>query len=128
MGNKYDLDKYSQTVKGGKTKLSPEDEKYFQEWYQVWSNVSGISNNPDDPLHYYDYRGAWKEGDKPTISPEDNEYHWPSKHKDDMHPNRYIQLEDKNWYDTKNDKKVPAEDMIMQKMLRSVLEGTEIFI
>ena len=45
-----------------------------------------------------------------------------------MHPNRYIQLEDKNWYDTKNDKKVPAEDMIMQKMLRSVIEGTEIFI
>ena len=62
MGNKYDLDKYSQTVKGGKTKLSPEDEKYFQEWYQVWSNVSGISNNPDDPLHYYDYRGAYEAG------------------------------------------------------------------
>jgi hypothetical protein len=33
-------------------------EKDFQDWYANWSTKTGISPDPDDPKHYYDYRAA----------------------------------------------------------------------
>ena len=41
-------------------KLTPEEEKKFQTDYAVYARTVGVDPNPDDPRHYYDYRGAWK--------------------------------------------------------------------
>lgn len=42
------------------TKLTPEEERIFQMWYKGMATRSGMSLNPDDKEHYYDYRGYWK--------------------------------------------------------------------
>ena len=55
------------------------DEDTFQQWYKGWANKAGIDLNPDNPLHKYDYRAAFKAGAYPKISPKDDKYHWPSE-------------------------------------------------
>jgi hypothetical protein len=74
--------------------LSPDEEKKFQFWYKTWARKANINPNPDDPLHYYDYRAAYKAGVKPQIDPTDKKYHWDSRFKDDEHPNRFVNGED----------------------------------
>ncbi len=44
------------------TKLTKDEEAKFQEWYKGHSSKNKINPDPDTPEHYYDYRGAWKEG------------------------------------------------------------------
>lgn len=68
------------------TTLDPYDEYSFQEWYRNWAQRTGININPDDPLHFYDYRAAWKERVTPTWDENLKEYHWPSKFKLEGHP------------------------------------------
>ncbi len=65
-------------------------EEAFQSWYGGWAEETGISPNPDDPRHKYNYRAAFMEGAEPSLSPEDGSYHWPSKYKTEDHPNRYV--------------------------------------
>ena len=72
-----------------RTALKPEKEKQFQDWYAQWSAKAGLDPDPDNPLHKYDYRGAFNSGLQPEIS-EDGLYHWPSQFKDDDHPNRFV--------------------------------------
>lgn len=67
----------------------PFPEKEFQDWYSGWSETTGISPDPDDPKHKYDYRAAYKSGAEPQIA-DDNQYHWPSRFKADDHPNRFV--------------------------------------
>ena len=90
-----------------RTPLSPEDEKKFQKWYQEWALVAGIDPDPDNPAHKYDYRGAYRAGIAPSISPADGRYHWPSQFKDDDHPNRFVP----GFGDTKHPEKGVAEMM-----------------
>ena len=70
----------------GKTQLSPQDEGRFQSWYAEWSEKADLAPNPDDPQHYYDYRGAWKSGETPKMDPEDGRYHFSSQFKLKGHP------------------------------------------
>ena len=93
------------------------DEKEFRKWYSKWSKKTGIGKNPDDHLHYYDYRAAYKAGVKPELA-DDGYYHWPSKYKHDLHPNRFIVGKDLEIYDSKYGKKAKLEDMIMQAFQR----------
>jgi len=72
-----------------RTKLSPEEERKFQSWYRSWAIRIGIDQNPDHPLHKYDYRGSYKAGLGPTPD-KGGAYHWPSQYKDYDHPNRYV--------------------------------------
>lgn len=72
-----------------RTKLSPAEESKFQKWYRDIAKKTGIDENPDDPEHMYDYRGAYKAGMVPEIGM-DGEYHWPSQFKDPDHPTRYV--------------------------------------
>lgn len=65
----------------------PFDEKAFQQWYGKAAADTGISPNPDDPEHYYDYRGAYASGVEP---PTEQGGHWPSQFKSPGHPNRYV--------------------------------------
>ncbi|MFH1624611.1 MAG: hypothetical protein ABID54_05570, partial [Pseudomonadota bacterium] len=65
-------------------------EEDFQKWYKGWASKIGLNPSPDDPRHHYDYRAAYRAGVEPTISSEDNKYHWPSQFKAPDHPNRYV--------------------------------------
>jgi len=73
-----------------------EKEPEFQKWYQDWAKKTGIAADPDPDLHLYDYRLAFLAGEKPGISPQDNQWHWPSqfKYRAELqgidHPNRYV--------------------------------------
>lgn len=64
-----------------------EDE--FQTWYRKIAQETGISLNPDDPEHHYDYRAAHRAGARPERQ-DDGSYHWPSEFKAKDHPNRYV--------------------------------------
>lgn len=57
------------------------DETTFQQWYKQQAAKTGINPNPDDPLHYYDFRGAYKAGKLPGA-----DGHWSSKYKLQGHP------------------------------------------
>jgi len=70
-------------LSGGKWLAYNEDE--FKNWYAGTSQRMGLSHDPDDPEHHYDYRAAFVSGAMPG---EDN--HWPSEFKGPKHPNRYV--------------------------------------
>ena len=67
------------------TKLSPEEEKQFRSWYQEKAEERDLNRNPDDPQHFYDYRGAYKAGEGP-----DKAGHWPSRFKQEGHPRLFL--------------------------------------
>lgn len=81
----------------------PGQEEMFQAWYAGAAKRLGLSEDPDDPKHFYDYRGAWEAG---VQAPSGEETHWPSRFKHDDHPNRFIIKKDGTKYDTKHEKKV----------------------
>lgn len=70
--------------------LAAEEEAAFLKWYEQWAKKTGISEDPDDPMHFYDYRAAYINGAKPEIDKSDGKYHWPSEYKHDDHPNRFV--------------------------------------
>ena len=74
-----------------------------------------------NPLHYYDYMGAWRAGEGP-----DKGGHWPSKYKHSLHPNRFI-IENNRWIDTITGKKAQEEDKLLNDMKRLELEGNSAF-
>jgi hypothetical protein len=65
----------------------PEQEEQFQQAYSAYSASSGASKDPDDPKHFYDYRGLFK--GTGAITP-DSEGHLPSKYKLAGHPNTFV--------------------------------------
>lgn len=73
-----------------RTALNPLQEKIFRGWYAERAQLAGLDPDPDNPLHKYNYRGAFLAGAEPTISATDSLYHWPSAFKDADHPNRFV--------------------------------------
>src|SRR5574337_1677661 len=63
--------------------LPVDREAEFQNWYRETANRIGLNPNPDDPAHYYDYRGAFLSGAEPTA---ESGFHWPSQFKREGHP------------------------------------------
>lgn len=70
--------------------MPPDEEPKFQSWYRGWATKAGIDPDPDNPLHKYDYRGAYRAKIEPAVDSTDGLYHWPSEFKDDDHPNRFV--------------------------------------
>jgi hypothetical protein len=70
------------------TKLDPDEEKKFQEDYAKYAKNTGMSRNPDDKEHYYDYRGAWKNG--ADLTGADVGSHLDSRYKLPGHPRTYV--------------------------------------
>jgi hypothetical protein len=68
------------------TKLTPAEEKEFQSWYSKVSQYKGLNLNPDDPGHYYDMRGYWKNEDRDGIFQEGSDAHFVDKYKTPGHP------------------------------------------
>lgn len=64
------------------------EELLFRQWYAARSE--GLDPNPDSPLHFYDYRAAYKAGAEPEVSPVDGLPHWPSAFKKFGHPNMIV--------------------------------------
>ena len=98
--------------------LAPEEDPAFMEWYTERAEKSGISQDPDDPEHYYDYRAAHKAGAEPTYNKEIGKWKWPSEFKHDLHPDRYIVKKDLEIYDTKYEVPAKLEDIIIQSFKR----------
>src|SRR3990167_3201722 len=73
-----------------RTQLDPIEERQFQRWYGNQAILLGLNLNPDDPLHRYDYRGAYRAGMGPGYDPGSGEMHWPSQFKAENHPNRFV--------------------------------------
>lgn len=67
------------------TSLGPQDEEIFKKWYSDYSSRMGLDPNPDDPQHFYDYRGAFAAGAQP-----DAHGHMPSQFKVEGHPRMII--------------------------------------
>jgi hypothetical protein len=63
-------------------------EMFFKSAYKKYAKKMGLSSNPDDPRHYYDYRKLYKE--KGGFFP-DKAGHLPSKYKKEGHPRMYVE-------------------------------------
>jgi hypothetical protein len=70
------------------TKLLPLQEDLFKKWYASLPNVQSgqLNPNPDDPEHFYDYRGAWLAQN----ANQDSLGHFPSQFKQPGHPRDYL--------------------------------------
>ena len=79
--------------------LSPKDERKFQKFWREDSSVNAwrdqfVRQYGEEPIletPHYDYRAAWKAGDRPVKNPDHVEngeamYHWSSVGKADTHP------------------------------------------
>jgi len=78
-------------VHRGITKLAPAEEAKFRDWYREMATRNRLCPDPDDPRHYYDYRGYWKEylplpGSHGTLT-EHGDYRFPDRYKLPGHPN-----------------------------------------
>jgi GGDEF domain-containing protein/predicted RNA methylase len=65
-------------------------ESQFRQWYAEKAAAHGLDPDPDNPLHHYDYRGAWRAGADAVVDPSDGLPHWPSEFKRDTHPNLIV--------------------------------------
>ena len=61
------------------------NEDEFRKWYGGHAKKLGLNPDPDDPRHFYDYRGAYKAGAGPNESG-----HWPSQFKREGHPRMIV--------------------------------------
>ena len=75
------------------TELDPLNEAEFKKWYKKYAELTGNAVNPDDPLHYYDYRGYWRDSGGAMPSKRDD-YHLPSNYKLKGHPDKYVEGKD----------------------------------
>ena len=89
------------------TSLTPQQEMMFRAWWEKTSKALGLDPDPDNPLHFYDYRGAWLTGKWPEKKGE----HWDSRHKTDNHPNRLIPFNG-GVLDTKYEIMVPMNEYL----------------
>ncbi len=71
----------------GRSSASTEQENKFQKEYSRVSSQLGLNPDPDDPKHFYDYRGLFKETGGLSV---DESNHFPSKFKLDGHPKLII--------------------------------------
>ena len=101
------------------------DNKKFLDWWKVAVNMHNYAPDPNDPLHYYDYKSAFESGHS---VPESGE-HWSSKFKSDLHPNRFVKGKDPSvnkpeleWWDTKYQKAATGADVIKADSLRQEFE------
>lgn len=62
--------------------LASREEPKFQNWYAKVAEQLGINPNPDDPRHFYDYRGAFRQG----VNPDPVSGHFPDTYKLPGHP------------------------------------------
>jgi len=93
-----------------------EDSVTEDDKYQYFLASHGIVD-PNNPRAYYDYKAAYEANEQPVDGK------WSSKYKHDLSHERYEQRSDGQWYDTKNDKIVTEEEVVMQVINRMEFES-----
>ena len=73
------------------TPLTATKEAEFQRQYAQVSMINNLDPDPDDPMHFYDYRGLFKETGSLAVG---TERHFPSKFKLLGHPNLIVDGKD----------------------------------
>lgn len=68
--------------------LSLTDELNFRKWFGAMSQAKGLSQDPDDPEHFYDYRAYWNSAGQPDQSYPDG--HFTSEFKKIGHPRAFL--------------------------------------
>jgi len=58
------------------TTLTPDREEAFMKDWQAYANLNKLDMNPDNPEHYYDYRGFWDANKKSSVV---NPFIWETK-------------------------------------------------
>lgn len=102
------------------TKLLPNEEAAFKQWYLERAKKLRLDPNPDAPEHFYDYRGAYKEGFDPLQSKE-AQPHWPSKYKQEGHPRTYLPNEQGKMMDTRTGK--PVKKSMLDRLITGDTDG-----
>ena len=75
------------------TKLSPEEERLFLQWYQNVAQENGLSPNPNSPNHHYDYRGFYKaQQQNPIMFSQDERGHFSDTFKTVGHPSYWTRM------------------------------------
>ena len=95
--------------------LSVEEEQRFQQDYARLAEMLGLSPDPDDPRHFYDYRAAWKSGELKA----GEELHFPSKFKMPGHPRRFI-----DGVDTITGRRATPKEIQQNEQIRRRIEGS----
>ena len=67
--------------------LKKQEEDNFQKTYEEMATKMGLSLDPYDPKHFYDYEALYKETGK--LEPNETG-HFPSKYKKEGHPNMVV--------------------------------------
>jgi hypothetical protein len=87
----------------GHTMLDAVFEESFQNWYAKISAMNNLSRNPDDPQHFYDWRGFYMSGmaSSPDVHDIDQDtglarMHFPDEFKTLGHPNTFWAANDLN--------------------------------
>ena len=84
--------------------LPETQEQAFRQWYGSVSAQLGLDPNPDSAQQKYFYRRYWQSeqagGASMAVDPTDNQVHFPSEFKAWDHPNRYVQDENGNVFDS----------------------------
>jgi len=79
--------KYLKPKKEEEEEIKKFNEIEFQKAYKEMATKMGLNSDPDNPLHYYDWRALYKED--PTLTP-DSEGHFSSKYKKKGNPRMVV--------------------------------------
>lgn len=77
------MDFYKDPVNNLNTVLNDKEEKEYQKWFKEMQDKGMINKN--DVGYDYDFRGAFKNKEVPSIA-EDGRYHWSDRYKKPNHP------------------------------------------
>lgn len=78
-------------------------EQRFKKWYGQLSAKLRIAPDPDDPLHYYDYRAFHRDMEAGQVLPPDAPGgHFPSTYKLPGHPRTYLTDANGRVFDTRS--------------------------
>jgi len=99
----------------------------FKDWWSKVLDIHDYGDDPDDPLHYYNYRAAFEAGHP---IPTEKGGHWSSEFKHDLHPNRFVRGDDQSvgipdveWWDTKYNRPARASQVLLGDKLRQEYEN-----
>jgi len=90
----------------------------FNAWYADKILPLGFSQNPVDPLNYYDFMVLYAD----EVEPGENGA-IPVKYMHDLHPDRFKLNEHLSWDDTKNGGTVAERTVIIQRRAREMSEA-----
>lgn len=102
------------------TTLPQDKEAEFQTQFAKVSASLNINSNPDDPRHFYDYRGLFKETGKLATGPQ---AHFPSKFKLLGHPNLIVNGKDTRTGEVATPELIEQNKVANEQGGRGVTEG-----